>query len=673
MIKAPKYPNFLAIILIVFLGSAVYVNSLGNGFVYDDELVIVENPFLNKLENVKYFFGSDYFAGSQEFTYRPVLTLSYLLDYHFWKFNPLGYHLTNVVIHILNAILLYFLFLLFLGFFGTQKLRYPIALLASILFVLHPIQTEVVNGVAFREDALFSLFFFLTLIFFLKTKTTRNPLFYVCSLASYFLALLSKETALIMLFFILLIDFYDIEKFYFISLFGYLAVLIFGPKAVIVFFIAFVYAYFKSKEKMKKMIIYSGFAAVTAFYGYIIFFAIVNPNPALKHQLTGQIPAFGVLILEVCNRLAIYLKLLFFPFRLSAEYAFTKIYSLFEPTAFFSLATVAAVFAFLARCISKKRLLVFSGFWVLVPLGLVIMARFQPIAEHQLYFSCAGFSLFLAIALIKGVTTSSRSIKIVTLCLIVAILSFYSLRTITRNSVWKDALTFWEERIKYPPATERAHSSLGDAYFRKGLYDKAKLQYKKALEIDPRYVYARTNLGTVYFIKKEYEEAEKEYKKVLKLDSVNIKALNKLGMIYTEQGLLDKAEEQFKRIIEVNPFYLEAYINLGNVYSKMKRLDEAEAQLRKAIEVEPSFVIAYYNLGNVYLNKAKYAMAIREYKKALGLNPNLLDAYNNLGAVYFKMGLHKKAKTVWQRALEIDPTFLSAKQNLQALELLQKK
>ena len=86
MIKMIKeHPHLLAIILIVFLGSAVYLNSLSNGFVYDDELVIVENPFLNKLENIKYFFGSNYFSGSQEFTYRPVLTFTYLLDYHLYR------------------------------------------------------------------------------------------------------------------------------------------------------------------------------------------------------------------------------------------------------------------------------------------------------------------------------------------------------------------------------------------------------------------------------------------------------------------------------------------------------------------------------------------------------------------------------------------------------------
>jgi len=677
MVKLIKdYRFFVAVFLIILLGSLAYFNSLQNGFVYDDELIIVENPFLRSLGNIKYLFSKDYFSGSGEFTYRPVLTLTYLLDYHFWKTNAFGYHLTNVIIHILNAILLYLLLIYLLPRYIKKEFIFSAALLSGVFFCLHPIQTEVVNGVAFRDDALFCVFFLLSLIFYLKNKlSSSKKFFYLFSLVCYFLALLSKEMALVLFFFILLIDFYDLRKFYLFSIIGCLALIIFGHKvSVLLFFPAFIYGLFKSKEIFKKLIFYGGYIIATGIYGYIFLFGMVNPNPLLRHQPVTLPPTLQAYLLSVIERLAAYIKLLFFPVNLSIEYTTAQFHSFLQPQVLFSLLFLILVFTLTILSIRRERIYSFSWLWVLFPLGLVIAARFQPISERQLYFSCAGFCIFLGVLIAKAFSFNiPKPVKItIQTVAILIIVSFYFWRTTTRNTVWKDALVFWETRINQGPATERAHSSLGDAYFHRKLYDKAEQQYKKAIEITPNYSYAYYNLGNIYMERRLDDKAIEQYKKVLELDPFSVKAMNNLGIIYSKKGQLSQAQKQYKQIIKINPFNVEAYVNLGNIYSENKLFSEAVSAFKKALELNPNLIHAQYNLGNIYLNQGLYDKAIEQYSKVIELSPDTLEAYNNLGVIYFKLGSNIEAKRYWRKALEINPNFSPARDNLSALEEVKK-
>ncbi|MEW6101747.1 MAG: tetratricopeptide repeat protein [Candidatus Omnitrophota bacterium] len=663
-----NYP-FLGIVVIIFLGLLVYSNSLKNGFVYDDELVIVENPFLNSLKNIKYFFTREYFPGSGEFTYRPMLTLTYLLDYHFWKENPFGYHLTNVIIHVLNATLFYFFLLLLLPFLGKGKAKHGIALLAGIFFVLHPVQTQAVNAVGFRDDPLFFLFFLLSFIFYLRAKKKGVKLFYLASLFCYLLSLLSKESAVLLIFFILLTDFFGSATMYLFSTLSYLANFFIGRYAAIIFALPFLREFYKSEKRTKKMIIYGGYFSVTLLYLYTITFLVTKPirlAPMNAAPFLAFLPLL-VSILNLCIKFILYLKLLILPLRLSVEYAVTPIESFFSPVGLFSFLAIALVFTALILAIRKKRILAFFGLWVFVPLGMV-MGGFLPVSEHYLYFSCAGFCVILAIILYDAFLHGSKKIKILGVSFIMLTVIFYYWRTFTRNFIWKDALTFWQERIKLGPATERAHSSLGDAYFRKGLYDKAEEQYLRSLQIDPDYVYARCNLGTTYFNNGLYDKAEVEYIKVLEKDPLNLKALNNLGMIYFNKGLADKAEKNFQEAIKANHFNIEAHINLGNLYSGKKVFNKAEEQFKEAIRINPGFALAHYNLGNIYFNQGLYEKAVWHYEAAIGLSPRLIEAYNNLGASYFKAGRYVEAERSWKKILEFDPDNQAAQENLKALQ-----
>ncbi len=175
-----KFQHLLSISLILIISIAIYSNTLKNGFVYDDRFTIVDNLFIKNWNNLPELFSKTYFSRSGEETYRPIVTLSYFVDYSLWGLKPFGYHLTNLLLHSANVVLVYLFALLLLnnplsptllrGSNITHTHTYTrwIAFFTALLFSIHPIQSEAVNAISFREDLL--VVFFLTAAFILYIK-----------------------------------------------------------------------------------------------------------------------------------------------------------------------------------------------------------------------------------------------------------------------------------------------------------------------------------------------------------------------------------------------------------------------------------------------------------------------------------------------------------------------
>ncbi|HPM43572.1 MAG TPA: tetratricopeptide repeat protein, partial [Candidatus Omnitrophota bacterium] len=437
--------------------------------VYDDELVVTKNPFLSSFYNIRYLFSPYYFAGSGEFTYRPMVTLSYLADHKLWGFNPFGYHLTNVILHIANGVLLYFLCLVLLPLLGKGKDAGYIAVLSSVFFLIHPVQTEVVNGIGFREDALLAASMFGCLIFYLKASAAKRPagkfLLYTGSIIFFLLSLTSKEWGIVLIPIIVTADF-------FISGIGD-----------------------DKKRCLRQIPYYAAYTAVLAVYTYI--FVFIMRNPAMKLGIKTAINLYQDVILTGSRYVAYYIKLLVLPVDLSVEYLFPKTYSIMEPSIFFSILAVLAAVLFIYISYKKDRVISFAGTWVLVLTGPMILFPYQSIAERFLYLPCAGFSLLIASLFVKSYGSLKRGKWVVTSILVMVIL-FYCARTVTRNAVWKDPVTFWETRLRSSVGTARAYSSLGDIYLAKGLLDKAEWAYNNALAVNGDYADAHNNLGSLY-------------------------------------------------------------------------------------------------------------------------------------------------------------------------------
>ena len=199
-------------LIIILISILLYLNTLPNTFVYDDAYVITENYFIKSWGNLPKLFTKDYLPLSGELSYRPVVTLSYFLDYALWGLNPLGYHLTNVILHTINVFLFY-------TFIKIISKNLTFSALSALLFLSHPLLTETVNAVCYREDTLASIFFLLAFVYFIKIRIpfsgSGNPIqqthtslipSYTISCGSYCLALFSKEMAITLPILLVLFD-----------------------------------------------------------------------------------------------------------------------------------------------------------------------------------------------------------------------------------------------------------------------------------------------------------------------------------------------------------------------------------------------------------------------------------------------------------------------------------
>jgi len=556
--------NIKFIILIASITTLVYANSLKNSFVYDDSWVIINNKFVKSLKNLPLVFSKKYLTetkdidflgihndiGSGETTYRPIVTLTYFIDYHFWKLNAFGYHLLNLLLHVFNSILVYFL----AASIAKEK---KIALLASLLFALHPVNSEAVNVISFREDLLVFLFFMSSLLFYIRLDNYTNPkktFVYISSLILFLLSLFSKEMAISLPIIIILYDYY------------------YGKAAPIL-------NRFKSR--------YAGYFIVSTLYLLIWGLFIGNKNSPFKHIDYSFYKGIFTMSVTVMN----YLQWLFIPTGIHAAINdHTLVFSALTPKVTISILLISICLIIAFKTFRRSRGTSFSIAWffiTILPVTNIFLLN-NIMASRYLYIPIFGFCLFLSILLLKLSSFKPvRSCKLLAKYVIAVILIIYSMLTVMRNTVWRDNISLWSEIAKHYPNNALAHSNLGLYFFENNLFDSAINEYSKALHLSPDAAAYYNGLGACYYSKGMPDEAIVQYKKALILDPKALKAYNNLGLALNEKGMYKEAIECFQTIVRMDPQFLPAYNNLALVYIKMHRWEDAKRILKSAIEIDP--------------------------------------------------------------------------------------
>ncbi len=616
-----SFPFFLAIL--------VYINCLNHSFVYDDESTIVHNYFIRHWSNLSDLFTSKYFTLSGELTYRPVVTLSYFIDYFFWHLNPLGYHLTNILLHAVNSILFFILV-----FFLFKKRT--IALISSLFFSSYPLFSEAVNAIGFREDLLAFMFLILAFIFYLKASQQRDILCYSLSLTSYFFSIFSKEMAITLP---VLIVFYDLvikER----PAHGKNPSLSPFPEGE-------TFPFFKERFrwlthlKSSALHYYMGYFLIAVFY-------ILSRFCLLRDPLESQIPypqdSLFVNFLTMVHVLASYVKLLFLPFHLNADYVVPTSVSPAKTSFWLSVLFLIAIGILSFRLRQRSRIVFFGILWLFVTLIPVmnIIPLGNLMAERYLYIPGAGFSMIVAHFLMHEETRFGMSHKIaLTFPIVFFILMGNAYLTLKRNNDWKDGLWLWSKTAITSPDSFRAHNNLGNAYEKKGFNTAALEEYKKALLINPDDADIYNNLGIYYNKMRLFDDAIQHLIQCLKIKPKHAKAYNNLGVVLTKQRRLDEAVQAFQQAIVLNHLYPDAHNNLGIAYYRKGLMDKAEYEFKLAVEIEPYHAEAHNDLGILYNDKHLFDDAIREFETAIRIKPDYANAHMNLGAVLFK---HRKDK-----------------------------
>ncbi|MCK4245057.1 MAG: DUF3808 domain-containing protein [Candidatus Omnitrophica bacterium] len=525
-----KFGNRVIVILLILCGIIAYVNTFGNQFIWDDTCLIVSNPIIKNWRWFPRIFLEDlYYRSSTSQFYRPFQTLSYLIDYSFWKLNPFGYHLTNMLFHIANSILLYFLTVI------LTKNR-VVSLLTSLFFLLHPVQTQAVTYISGRADLLLLFFFLSSFILLLFYFSKKKRLCYLLSILSFVFALLSKELALIIPFFLLF------------------------------------YAYLFQKRRL--------FSLIPYFFIALIYIGLRSFWLA-PYSSQEMVPCpFFVRLLTLPKIILSYLTLLIFPYHLHMERNVKLCRSLLGPSfllpCFFLILVILGMVKLYKRAkmapdlrlaffgISSFFLLLFPNLNIIIPLNAVM-------AEHWLYLPSIG--LFLGVSISLNRLSKLGTLRKPIILFLVLVFSLYSTRVISRNRDWKDEIKFYKSTLHYVPFSSRVHCQLGLAYKKKGENKKAFEEYWKAIRINPQSFSAYNNIGVLYRAKGNYEMAKKAFEKALEVNPEFIKGYYNLGLLFSIQENYGEAIKYFKKVLSLSPYYVNTYINLAVCYA-LKRPPE---------------------------------------------------------------------------------------------------
>ncbi|MFN3531757.1 MAG: tetratricopeptide repeat protein [Candidatus Brocadia sp.] len=622
--------------LIISISVLLYINSLSNAFVYDDVYIITENYLIKSLGNLPKLFQKDYLLLSGELSYRPIVTLSYFIDHAIWQLDPLGYHLTNIILHTINVFLFYCLI-------KSICKKHTVSILATLLFLSHPLLTETVNAVCYREDMLASIFFLLAFIFFVKIRipfpgkenslpqtNTRFIPYYILSCASYCLALFSKEMAITLPILLVLFDlFYALRN---------------KSKTLTISL--------KLIRMARWMPFYAGYIAVTVFYLFIRFIIFKNTFKTINVS-----PSNAVTMTKV---VASYIKLLLIPLNLNADYIvpYTKGYSLSFILSALFIISACLLISLLYR---RDKLLTFFSLWFFVALlpvlGIIPIGNIM--AERYLYLPIMGFCGTTG-CILANYLSRRKCLAII----LGGILLSMQISVIYRNGVWRDDATLWRYTYRRESNSARACSNLGNIYFKNQRYEDAIHMYKKSLTFPYSYPFIHYNLGATYEKIGLIDMAIEEYKASLSNHNDNTLAFNNLGTLYDKQGFYDMAIEAYKQALTNNPYFPVTHNNLGNTYDRIGNSEKAMAEYRAALKIDNNYADAHNNIGAMYLKKGVLDKAIDELKNATQLKPEHLDAHFNLGIAYATKGLYAEAMHELQLAIKYNPNDYSAYREL---------
>lgn len=594
-IPAKPIPHYLIIIAIIVSGFLAYHRSILKGvFLFDDRALILENSLIKNFSYLKTIFTTHLYHGSGSYSnfYRPIQSLSYMLDYHFWNLDPFGYHLMNVLIHIFSAVLVYFLIYL------ISKNRL-IALATGLLFCVNTVLSWPVNYVASRADLLSALFFLAGIVLYVLYRENRlnksGAFLYLLSIVCFIVAVLSKEAAVILPFVLLLYLYCFPEK--------------------------------SHQERRPAPRLIWVFFLMAGAYIVLRITALNFAEGRLLETTTAPIPLYNRL-LTTSKVVMIYLRLLLVPVGLHMEWNIEPARSFLQDEAFLSCVVLLAIGCFSYFLLRTSRLKFFAIAWFFIML--LPYSNIFPLAyfmgEGWLYLPSVGFFALMAIYFFE-IAQRSRLWSIIIGAVFIFMISSYVLLTIRRADVWASPADLYIEVLKYSPDNTKARINLGVLLAQKGLDEEALKKYKKVIDASGEKAdEAHSSMGSIYAEKGMYDVALEEFKKAVETAPGDYIAITNIGIIYKKKGDFQEAEKWYKRAINVNPNYDLAYNNLGNIYLETARHDDAISYYKKAIELNPHRAPFYENMGKAYKDKGDYPKAREAFEKALGLDDTLKDA-----------------------------------------------
>jgi hypothetical protein len=585
MVSTKKFRYYLAFFIAV-LTFITFLPSLQNNFIaWDDNAYVYDNPYIRST-NMAFFRWA--FLNFYSSNWHPLTWISHAVDYAVWGLNPMGHHLTNIILHSLNTFIVVILIMRLMesterrllkngnGTFPDERAMLIAGGITGLLFGIHPLHVESVAWVSERKDLLCALFFLVSIITYakhtisLRAETAQNisgPRFlnryYLLTLGSFIFSLLSKPMAVTLPLVLLILDRYPFKRM--VSLKTFVALLI---------------------EKVP-------FIALSLLSSLLTLLAQRSGGSIIS---TDAVPLSDRLLVGA-KSLIDYLWKMIMPLNLMPFYPYPDIstISLFSLTYLLPTMLVTGITVTCMIVAKKQKLwLTLWGYYVitLLPVLGIIQVGTQSMADRYTYLPSLGpfLGMGLAVAWVSWKTITFKRWKpaVQLLSAVVAILVFVPMAylTVKQIGIWKNSIVFWNYVI------DREHKEMPLAYNNRGAAFEQRGQLAKAIA---------------------------DYNMAITLNRFDYKACNNVGILYGKKGEFHKAVKYFDMAIERNPYYYEAFGNRGLAYFYLGKYSKALEDFDEALVLNKNHDKTYVNRGNLYLKTGKKELARKDFEKACEL------------------------------------------------------
>ena len=662
----------------------LYINTLGNGYVLDDVMVLKDNLFVKKgISAIPELLSTPHMRGYliiPNDLYRPLSLVMFAIEYSLFGPNPFWNHLFSILTFA-GCVMMLFLFLD--KFFDRKKTA--IAFIAALVFAVHPIHTEVVANIKSRDELMCYFFAFWAMNSFMNYMDKNKMGSLIGGTVLLFLSYISKETVI-----------------------TFLAII------PLVFFV------YHKTDKKRAIFIMGGTLVATAVF-MLIRTIVLNKYNA--NQADASIDFMDNALVNAPNAMAKiatefviigkYLSLMFIPYPLLCNHSYNAIpfSSLSDIWFWLSL----AAYCFMAYLVvtrlmkDRKDMLAFSIIFFVATLSLFSNFPFlmgAEMAERFAFFASTGICIAAALAaeqwIIKekaGEMTILKSSKV--LMVLGPLVVVFGGMTVARNFDWKDDYTLYKTDVAKSPNDSRLYQYVAtaiaenlypeetDTLKRHEMDQESIVNLRKALAIYPDFAEAHVELGRIFDREKMFDSAVFHDQRALTLKPMNATANNNLGSVLITLGRYREAIPYLRNSVMVNPNFKFVYLNLARSYKQLQvydssalyyqqmlalfgqdydatkelatvyflqqKYDLAEVQFANILAMKPNDPDALNTLGAAYLNTKKYPQAIEQFKKAIAVAPGYINAYSNLGRACFLSGQYQAAIDVLTKELSIAP------------------
>lgn len=657
---------------------AAYHNSFSVPLFFDDTASIVQNESIRALWPPQTWWSPPAVAGTAG---RPLLNLTFALNYAASGLEVWGYHAVNFAVHVASA---WVLFGLVRRTLGTPVMRgkfggaaTEVAGAVALLWAVHPMQTESVTYVSQRAESLVGFFYLLTLYAFVRGAEAEESVagekvhgsagrgWRWLAVGAFFAGVLTKE------------------------------IVITAPVVALLYDVTFLAGSWR-EAWARRWRIYAGWGVGWGLLGGLMIGARLHE----RGVGFGGAMTWIDTVATSCEAVALYLKLSVWPSPLVIDYGATPMRGGLILAA--SAASVGAVVLGTVWAWRKRSAVGFVGAAVLIvlsPTSSVVPLAFQPIAEHRMYLPLAGI---VAAAMVGGYAWIGRRAVWVG----AAIGCCFVGMTIARNHDYRSAEAIWRDTIAKRPDNWRAHNALGSELFRQQRIDEGIAAVEAALRINPHQPKLLGNYANALALPMvgRWREAIAAGERAVHLDPGDAEARDALGSVLLKVGRAAEAAEQFEALsrlrpevaavrsnwcdalrqtgrvaeailqgeaaLRLRPNFPEAHCNLGLALAGAGRPAEAMAHYEAALRLRPSYVEVLNNLSVVLMNSGRLEEARGRIEEALRVKPEYAEAHNSRGIIFAKLGRLAEAREAFETALRLKPDYAGARDNLSVLRAM---